>query len=84
MTRKDKLLHKFLNNPHSLNFADIEKILVSFGFEIIPAKGSHVKFKRDGESDLIIPIHNNQCKDFYKRQAKIRIEHIINNQHENS
>ncbi len=70
MTKKEKLLEKFMNTPSSLQYSDIEKILLSKGFEKIPAKGSHQKFKHPSlTSDLIIPIHNGDCKEFYKKLA---------------
>ncbi len=79
LTQTDKLIRKFRDDPHSLEYPDVKKILLLFGFELIPAKGSHVKFKHGKEGDLIIPVHNNRCKDFYKKQAKDRIEKIIKN-----
>lgn len=54
-------------------------ILIYFGFEKINAKGSHVKFKHPQlQNDLVIPIHNNECKDFYKLEAKKRIKEVKN------
>jgi len=70
MTNLDKLVNKFQNKPESLKYKDIEKILINFGFEKIQAKGSHIKFKHiKTENDLVIPIHNNECKNFYKKQV---------------
>ncbi len=78
MSRIDNLIKKFNNNPSSCRYSDIEKILIYFGFEKIKAKGSHIKFKhRKLNFDFIIPIHNNECKDFYKNQAKKQIDKII-------
>jgi len=73
MTKKDKLIQKFLKNPTSLHYQEIEKILLKFGFQKIHAKGSHNKFKHPLlQNDLIIPIHNKDCKSFYKKySAKI-------------
>jgi len=70
MTSYDKLLDKFLNHPPSLKYIEIEKLLLYLGFEKISAKGSHAKFKHQKvKFDLIIPIHNNDCKKFYKIYA---------------
>ena len=70
MTKKEKLLEKFLSSPSALHYSDIEKILLLKGFKKIPAKGSHQKFKHPFlTSDLIIPIHNGDCKEFYKKLA---------------
>lgn len=71
MTSIDKLKEKLENNPFSLRYLEIEKILIYFGFEKIYTKGSHIKFKHPKlKNDLIIPIHNKDCKEFYKKQVK--------------
>lgn len=78
MTQKEKLVDKFLQNPPSLRYAQLATVLEHYGFEKVEAKGSHVKFKHPKlASDLIIPVHNNECKDFYNQQAKKCIEKII-------
>lgn len=70
MTKRDKLLEKFYAQPIALRYLDLEKLLVSLGFVKIPAQGSHVKFKHPlAKSDLVIPVHNHECKDFYKKYA---------------
>jgi len=70
MTKLEKIIEQFWSRPSSLKFIQIEKILLHLGFEKVEAKGSHKKFKHNqSEKDLIIPTHNNECKDFYKRQA---------------
>lgn len=70
MTSLEKLINKFKRKPESLKYREIEKLLISFGFEKILIKGSHIKFKHlKFGNDLVIPIHNNECKDFYKKQV---------------
>jgi len=70
MTKKEKLILKFKNNPIALKFYEIELVLIDLWFERIDAKWSHVKFKNKIlKSDIIIPVHNNDCKDFYKKQV---------------
>jgi len=78
MSTIDKKVEKFLKNPKSCKYTDIKSILIYFGFEAIPIKkSSHVKFKHVRlEADLIIPVHNNDCKDFYKLEARKRITKI--------
>lgn len=69
MSNIEKLKIKFKSNPTSLKFKDIEKILIYLNFEKISIKGSHIKFKHFKlNNDLIIPIHNKDCKEFYKKQ----------------
>lgn len=77
MTKIDKLIRQFLNHPSALRYEEIEKILSHFGFEKIEAKGSHKKFKNPLlHHDLIIPVHNKDCKDFYKKLAANTIKKI--------
>lgn len=79
MSRIIKLVEKFLSNPTSVAYKDLKNILAYFGFEKIQTKGSHVKFKHfQLPYDLIIPVHNNECKDFYKKQARKQIKKIRN------
>lgn len=71
MSGKDKLLIKFINNPQSFRYKEIELILLRNGFQLIEAKGSHKKFKHHSMAKgLIIPVHNNDCKIFYKKYVK--------------
>lgn len=78
MTAKEKLINKFLANPQSLKYRQIEKIILSFDFVKIEAKGSHKKFKHYKlENDLTIPIHNNDCKNFYKKQVANTLKTLI-------
>ena len=78
MTKIKKIIHQFLNRPTSLRYSEIEKILKYLEFEIIMAKGSHKKFKHSSlVTDLVIPVHNNDCKDFYKTQAAKIVKKLI-------
>lgn len=70
MTKKEKLLQRFLTNPSSIRYSELVNILSEIGFEEIQAKGSHTKWKHPLlDKDLVFPVHNNECKDFYKKQA---------------
>lgn len=78
MSRIEKLLNKFRDDPERVRYADLEKLLVHLGCEKVPAKGSHVKFKhRVLHVDIIIPVHNNECKPFYKKQARTQIINLF-------
>lgn len=84
MSSIEKLLKKFLETPQSVRYRDIERILRYFNFEKISAKGSHVKWKQyDMTHDIIIPIHHNECKEFYKKQVSIHISSFMRKHHEN-
>lgn len=70
MASIENLILKFLDRPESLKYLQIERVLLHFGFFKIYAKGSHLKFKHPSlKSDLIIPVHNSDCKNFYKKLA---------------
>ena len=78
MTKIQKKVEKLFRNPTSCKYLEIKEVLLHFGFEQITTKGSHVKYKHSSlRFDLIIPVHNNECKDFYKKTAKNKIEEII-------
>jgi predicted RNA binding protein YcfA (HicA-like mRNA interferase family) len=71
MSQKEKLIEKFLANPASVKYRELVIILEHYGFEKISVRGSHVKFKHIHiPYDLIIPVHNNDCNNFYKKMAK--------------
>ncbi len=86
MTKLNKIFKKFFNNPQSLQFKEIERLLIACGCVKIAAKGSHVKFKHPlATADLIFPIHNGDCKDFYKKNAlKFIINNKLTNENNNS
>jgi len=78
MASIENLVLKFLSRPESLKYHQIERVLLHLGFFKIYAKGSHVKFKHQLlEKDLIIPVHNNDCKNFYKKLACKIIKNCI-------
>lgn len=70
MSQIEKQVEKFLKNPTSVKYAVLIKILRYYNFEVIEAKGSHVKFKHSHFAhDLVLPVHKGDCKDFYKKEA---------------
>jgi predicted RNA binding protein YcfA (HicA-like mRNA interferase family) len=84
MSQIEKLLKKFIDNPSKVRYVNIEKVLLFLDFEKIPTKGSHVKWKHHTlHHDIIIPVHNNECKNFYKEQVYKQTRELIKNYHEN-
>jgi predicted RNA binding protein YcfA (HicA-like mRNA interferase family) len=78
MSQIEKLLQKFSRSPQTVRYSDIEKVLIYVGFEKIHTKGSHVKWKhKQLRHDVIIPVHNNECKKFYKQQVYTQIRTLI-------
>lgn len=78
MTQKQKLLEQFLQNPSSVSYKNIKTLLVFLGFIHVSAKGSHEKWKHALlEKDIIVPVHNNECKDFYKKDIAQKLQNIF-------
>jgi predicted RNA binding protein YcfA (HicA-like mRNA interferase family) len=77
MTRKQKVVDHFLMNPCSCSLSEIEQVLLLHDCVRITAKGSHIKWKHIRLTrDLVIPVHQNECKDFYKKEALKFIKEI--------
>jgi len=76
MSRKERLLKKFLQHPQSLKYREIESILLNLGFSKRMGKGSHcIFFFPDFSIIVTIPIHNDDCLPVYKKElAKIIIK----------
>ncbi len=78
MSQIEKLIEKFEKRPESLFYRDLSRVLTSLGCTEVQAKGSHVKWKHvELQADIIIPVHNNECKDFYKRQTRKMLDSIL-------
>jgi predicted RNA binding protein YcfA (HicA-like mRNA interferase family) len=68
MNKKNKLLQKFCAAPQSLSLNKIEPLLATLGLIKIQGKGSHTIYKYQNETILVIPVHNQDCKNFYKKK----------------
>jgi len=78
LTKFEKLLQKFINNPTSVHFRQIEKILITLGYEKIQAKGSHVRFRIKGAYlSISVPIHSGDCKARYKQIIQKAIINLL-------
>jgi len=77
MTQKNKLVDMFKRNPESISLKKITKILDIVGYEEVRIKRSHVVYKKFGCVDVVIPVHGNDCKPFYKRQIYKIIKHLL-------
>ena len=79
MTKLEKLLNRFLENPPSLKFKKIEKILLNYGFQKTNTKGSHYQYDHPSvRQSISIPIHNNDCKNIYKIEIAKLFKLIFN------
>jgi predicted RNA binding protein YcfA (HicA-like mRNA interferase family) len=78
MSRKDKLLKKFLANPikKDLTFSELNTLLVSCGFIKLEGAGSAVKFYHK-EKDKLINLHKPHPSDILKVYIIKQIREII-------
>jgi len=77
MTRISKKVEKFYEEPETTKYPDLVDILIHHGFEKISTKGSHVKFKHPQiDADMVIPVHDGECKNFYKREALKKLKKL--------
>jgi len=83
MSKKDKLLKKFLQIPikRDLTFSELETLLLSCGFVKLEGNGSAVKFY-NREKDLLINLHKPHPSDILKvyiiKQIREKIEEVCN------
>ena len=82
MSKKDKLLLKFLENPpkKDLTFKELNTLLISLGFIKIEGAGSAVKFYNK-DKDLLINLHKPHPSDILKvylvKQIQIKLKEFI-------
>lgn len=84
MSKKDKLLKKFLSTPvrNDLTFDELKTLLISLGFEVKEGKGSRVKFFHT-EKKLMISMHKPHprpelCEEFIRDLQQILKIFIVN------
>lgn len=71
MSTKEKLLKNIKNNPKNVSYDDIKKLLNLYGFELVSIKGSHHKFRKNGDT-IMIPFHK-PIKEVYVKDVLDRI-----------
>jgi len=83
MSKKDKLLTKFLEIPprKNLTFNELDSLLVSCGFRKIEGAGSAVKFYHQ-ENDILINLHkphpSNILKVYLIKQIQSKLMEVCN------
>jgi len=81
MSKKEKLLKKFLERPvrKDLTFSELKSLLLSCGFSLHEGAGSAVKFYHK-EDDLLINLHKPHPSDVLKvyliKQMQSKIKEI--------
>lgn len=58
MTQRQKVYERIKNNPKSVRFNDLKKLLLDKDFELKRSVGSHFVFSK-GTVTFVIPSHNN-------------------------
>jgi len=56
--------------PSDVRFAEVRKLLESKGYVLAQISGSHHVFKKAGVAPQVVPVHRNQVKYVYYRQAQ--------------
>lgn len=78
MTKEEKIILKFKTSPQSVSLVELLNLMKRGGIEIVQGKGSHVICKKENEILIVIPIHKNDCKPFYKKKIlKILLAHKL-------
>ncbi len=82
MSKKDKLLRKFLQVPirKDLTFSELETLLLYYGYVKIEGSGSSVKFYNRQEDNLINlhrPHPGNILKVYLVNQIQIKLKEVL-------
>lgn len=79
MTKKDKRLQKIKQNPRHVRFDDLDRVLLSYGFERTQSgKGTSHYYYTLGEHTLSIPYKRPFLKSVYVKKAVKILEEIDN------
>ena len=83
MSKKNKLLKKFLETPpkKDLTFPELESLLISCGYIKIEGSGSAVKFynkQKDNLINLHKPHPGNILKVYLVKQIQIKLNEVCN------
>ena len=77
MSKWEKLINRLYDLDPSLRYEELEKILISYGFEKHETKGgsSHITFRKQGMNPITIPRHS-PLKKQYILLVKNAIEYV--------
>ena len=81
MSKWEKLLFRIKNLDKNMRFAELKKILESYGYEMRSPSGgsSHCTFRKKGRNPITIPMHE-PIKTVYILMVKEIIEMEENNE----
>ena len=75
MSSIEKLIIKIKNNPRSVSFNDLKKIIERNGWKVINIVGSHYTFEKDNELKQLVKPHGKR-KELYEMEVKTWIKKL--------
>jgi predicted RNA binding protein YcfA (HicA-like mRNA interferase family) len=75
MGKKEKLLERFHQNPRNVRFEEIDKLLLSLGFEK-RQKGSHATYILKGQGRITIPFRKPFILPVYVKEVLNLLDQI--------
>jgi len=76
MGRKEELLAKIRDNPKSVRFDELTKLLTWYGFEFKRSKGSHHMYQR-GRYNIVVPRRVPHLHSYVVKQALDILDKIL-------
>jgi len=73
VTKRDKLIERIVSRPSLASFQDVRAVLEMYGWEHASTKGSHARFRKDGERSITVPIKHGNVKRVYLDQICDRL-----------
>ena len=70
MTKREKRVRKIFNNPKTISFKELDKVLKDFGFEVRqPRSGSSHYVYTKGETQLAVPFKRPFVREVYVKRV---------------
>ena len=71
MSKLEKLLQRIKNNPKTVRFEELDKVLTNAGYERTqPRRGSsHYTYRKDSRMPMTIPNHKPYVQEVYVRDV---------------
>jgi hypothetical protein len=76
MSKREKALEKFRNNPRNVRYEELEALLMYLGFEKRQENTSHVVFSIKGYPPITVPIKKPFLKQYYVKNAIQAIDEL--------
>jgi predicted RNA binding protein YcfA (HicA-like mRNA interferase family) len=62
LSNREKLIQRLLARPSDMRFAELDRVLCSFGYELKGGKGSHRRYECPGRSRIVVPVSSGRVK----------------------